>query len=252
MPRSLKYSTKFSVKTHVANDLEHRFLEFLASLPDAECLDSPGFTFPHLTRKADFLLDHRKIVAEVKTVKNDPQFKLDRHIDNYLDRTGIIVYGTVSTHQLFRSAEESEKFHNKIIRDITRNTEEMCRSADDQIFQANRQLSISATGLLIILNESVIVLDPHVVARRACEYLFKNPRSVHYCLLVFESHEVLSSGDRQHQMLAISADHRGPNPGVENYLSGLMRRWAEHNGTEYVEKVVSDPASISYLPKDKP
>lgn len=235
----------------MVSDLERRFLEFLASLPDAECLDSPSFKFPHATRRADFLLNHRQIVAEVKTVKNDPRPKVDRRINEHLERTGAIVFGTISTRQMFKSEEESEKFHNKIVRDITRNTEEMCRSADDQIFQTKRELSISATGLLVILNESVVVLDPHVVAYRACEYLLKKPRNVHYCLLVFESHEVLSSGDRQYQMLAISADHRGLNPEIEDYISGLMRNWAEHNGTEYIEKVVLDPAEITYLPKSE-
>lgn len=233
----------------MVNDLENRFLAFLAALPDAECLDSPGFKFPHGTRKADFLLDYRQIIAEIKTVKSDPRPKVDRHIDAHLDRTGAVVFGTIWTHQMFKSEEESENFHRKIIRDITRNTEEMCRSANEQISQTNRELALSATGLLIILNESVIVLDPRVVADRACEYLLKKPRDVHYCLLVFESHEVSISGNRQHQMLAIHADHRGLNPEVESYINDLMRKWAEHNGTEYIEKVVSDPAAITYFPK---
>ncbi|WP_250623066.1 hypothetical protein [Pinirhizobacter soli] len=230
------------------DSLEHRFTEFLKSLPDSEWLDTPEFFFPPGIRKADFLLHGRKIVAELKTVTTDQQPKIDRRLEKHVEEAGIVVFGTVASTQLFRDPDESDRFHHKIVRDITRNTEEMCRSANDQIIQTSQHLGIDAAGLLIILNENIVVLDPGVVAYRVCEYLNKKPRNIDYCLLVFESHEVSSDGIRQNQMLAIRACSTAGHL-ADGYLDLLMRRWAEHNGAEYIRQQTQDPSAITYHSK---
>ena len=230
------------------DSLEHRFSEFLKGLPDSEWLDAPEFSFPSGNRKADFLLHGRKLIAELKTVTTDQQPKVDRRLDKHLEETGIIVFGTVASTQLFNDPAESDKFHHKILRDITRNTEEMCRSANDQIMQTSQYLGINATGLLVILNESISVLDPGVVAYRACEYLNTKPRSIDYCLLVFESHEVSNGGVRQNQMLSIGAC-RTVEHLADGYIDQLMQGWAKHNGSEYIRQQTHDPAAITYHSK---
>jgi len=232
----------------VPESLEHRFSEFLKGLPDSEWLDAPEFSFPSGKRKADFLLHGRKIIAEIKTATTDQQSKVDRRLDTHLEETGIVVFGTIASTQLFNDPEESDKFHHKIIRDITRNTEEMCRSANDQIMQTSEYLSINATGLLVILNENITVLDPGVVAYRVCEYLNRKPRSIDYCLLVFESHEVSNGSVRQNQILSIAAC-RTVEHLADGYIDQLMQRWAEHNGSEYIRQQTHDPAAITYHPK---
>lgn len=230
------------------DSLEHRFTDFLKGLPDSEWLDAPEFCFPPGTRKADFLLNQRKVIAEVKTIKNNPQPKVDRRLGQHLEDTGIVVFGTVLSTQLFKDQSESDTFHNKIIRGITRNTEEMCRSANDQIEQTSQQLGIDSTGLLIVLNESIILLDPGLVAYRICEYLNQKPRRIDYCLLVFESHEVSHDGVRQNQMLVICACRTSDNL-ADSYIDQLMQRWAEHNGSEYIRRGTNDPTTIAYHPK---
>lgn len=107
---------------------------------------------------------------------------------------------------------------------------------------------INATGLLVILNESIVVLDPGLVAYRVCEYLNKKPRNIDYCLLVFESHEVCNNGIRRNQLLSIgacrTADHL-----ADGYIDHLMQRWAEYNGAEYIRQQTNDPSAIAYRPK---
>jgi len=223
-------------------------MEFLKGLPDSEWLDAPEFCFPPGNRKADFLLHGRKIIVELKTITTDQQPKIDRRLDKHLEETGIIIFGTIASTQLFNDPNESDKFHHKILRDITRNTEEMCRSANDQITQTSKQLGIDATGLLVILNESIVVLDPGVVAYRVREYLNRKPRSIDYCLLVFESHEVINNGIRQNQMLVIGAC-RTIGHLADNYIDQLMQQWAEYNGSEYIRQQTRDPSAIGYLPK---
>jgi len=232
----------------VPDPLEHRFSEFLKGQPDSEWLDAPEFSFPAGNRKADFLLHGRKIIVELKTVTTDQQPKVDRRLDKHLEETGIIVFGTIASTQLFDDPAESDRFHHKILRDITRNTEEMCRSANDQILQTSQYLGINATGLLVILNESIAVLDPGVVGYRVCEYLNMKPRSIDYCLLVFESHEVSNGGVRQNQMLSVAAC-RTVEHLADGYIDQLMQRWAEHNGSEYIRQQTHDPAAITYHPK---
>lgn len=228
--------------------LEHRFSEFLKGQPDSEWLDAPEFSFPPGNRKADFLLHGRKVIAELKTITTDQQPKVDRRLNEYLEETGIIVFGTIASTQLFDDPAESDRFHHKTIQAITRNTEEMCRSANEQIMQTSQHLGIDATGLLVILNEDVAVLDPGVVAYRVCQYLNRKPRSIHYCLLVFESHEVNDGGVRQNQMLLIAAC-RNVEHFVDSYIDNLMQRWTEYNGSEYIRRKTRDPASVTYYPK---
>lgn len=237
------------------DSLEHRFSEFLKGLPDSEWLDAPEFSFPSGNRKADFLLRGRKVIAELKTVTTDQRPRVDRRLDKHLEDTGIVVFGTIASTRLFNDPAESDKFHHKIIREITRNTEEMCRSANDQIMQTSQYLGINATGLLVILNESISVLDPGVVAYRVCEYLNKKPRSIDYCLLVFESHEVSNGDGRQNQMLLIAACRTAEHL-ADGYIDHLMQRWAEHNSSQYIRQQTADsrqqtqdPAAITYHPR---
>ncbi|KRE86653.1 hypothetical protein ASG75_00240 [Rhodanobacter sp. Soil772] len=150
--------------------------------------------------------------------------------------------------QLFKDQTDSDRFHHKILRDVTRNTEEMCRSANEQIMHTSQHLGIDSTGLLIILNESIAPLDPGVVAYRVCEYLNKKSRHIDYCLLVFESHEISNGGDRQNQMLVICACRTFKHL-ADGYIDRLMQRWAEHNGSEYIRRDIYDPTAIDYHPK---
>lgn len=228
------------------NSLEQRFLNFLSQLPDSEWLDSPEIKTPINTRKADFLLNNRKLIAEIKTIKVDQRHRIDKSVDDHLNKTRGIIFGTVSSRQLFPSEEDHQTFHNKIIREITRNTEEMCRSANDQIAQTRLHFSPEASGLLIILNESIEILDPQVIAYRVCEYLNKKPRNIQYCALIFESHEIELNGVPQNQVMIIDADRSIIWRETKGYLSNLMQKWAAHNGTVYIEKAISDPSSIKY------
>jgi len=247
-PRGYAAPAILSVRANVTDSLEHRFTEFLKGVPASEWLDGPGFNFPEGVRKADFLLDKRKMIAEIKTVTTDQQPKVDRRINKHLEETGKVVFGTVSSTQLFKDPAESDKFHHKILREITKNTEEMCRSANDQIAQTAGQLGINATGLLVILNESIVVLDPGVVAYRVSEYLKEKPRSIDYCLLVFETHEISNNGIRQNQLLSIDA-HRTEEHIADSYIDQLKQWWAKYNGSEYIRQKINDPANLTYYPK---
>jgi hypothetical protein len=57
----------------MAKSLEERIKHFLASLPNAEAIDSLVLPEdPKKHRKADFLLAKREVVLELKTLSTDP------------------------------------------------------------------------------------------------------------------------------------------------------------------------------------
>lgn len=231
----------------VAETLELRFTKFLKDFPGSEWLDAAEFRFPPKVRKADFLLRHRTIIVEIKTITDDQQPRVDNSIAQYLKTTGIKVWGTVVSTQLFNDPNESDKFHRRLLRGITRNTEEMCRSANNQIAQTSQHLGIDSTGVLVILNEDITVLDPGIVAHRICEYLDNKPRNIDYCLLIFESHEVVNEGRIHNQMLLIHGCRKASHL-ADDFMDQLMRQWAEHNGSEYISRDTFDPTSIDYRP----
>jgi hypothetical protein len=82
-------------------NLEQRFFKFIDSLDDTENLDDPKFNFPTNRRKADYLLNNRSIIAEVKTFQNNPKNKSNKLINNKLHEDGVIIFGSVNLNQVF-------------------------------------------------------------------------------------------------------------------------------------------------------
>ncbi len=70
-----------------ARSLDVRFTKFLESLPGAESLDRLELPVDlEHRRKADFLLAHRKVIVEIKTLTEDTSHKIETLADQHRDR----------------------------------------------------------------------------------------------------------------------------------------------------------------------
>jgi len=141
-------------------------------------------------------------------------------------------------------------FTKSITYAITRNTEAICRKANKQIHKTKLHLKLNATGVLIILNESVETLDPEVVAYRVSEFMNGKSRSIDHCLLIFESHLVVDQGSIIDPMLCITNGE--PSHRSRRRLRKIMQAWASYNGQPYSEANYPTVDSMTYFPRRGP
>lgn len=230
--------------------LEDRFVRFLKDHCGAQSLDSDEFSFPPGVSKADFLAFERTLIVELKTLSSDPGPRIDEKINEHIQSVGGITYGAIWSTQLFTDQAESDAFHNRISMSITRNTESICRNANHQLEDTEKFLKLYATKLLVILNEEIEALDPHLVGYRVSKFFNDGIRSIDYCLLVFESHLIHVNNLEQDPIFCIANNnttHRS-----KRQMRNIMKKWAKFNNVSYVEADPSELDSANYVPRKQP
>lgn len=234
------------------SNLEQRFFKFIDSLDDTENLDDPKFNFPTNQRKADYLLNNRSIIAEVKTFQNNPKNKSDKLINNKLREDGIIIFGRVNLNQVFQP-KEIERLGKKIFYTLTRNTEAIFSSAAKQISQTKNYLQLNeSAGILIILNQSIEILEPEIILHRLDECFNKaSSTSIQYCLLIFEF-PFSPNKDEQISELHLYSFERSQISSLNKlYLKSLMEKWAKFNNSSYQENLATSIFKPSPYPEEK-
>lgn len=240
--------------------LETRFTRFLTDLPGAEaidCLDLP--TDPERRRKADFLLAHRQVIVELKTLTEDTSHKIEAIADNHRDREDWPhFYGTADVRKMLANLPDGDSIYRGMVNALGRSIETAVRSAEEQTTHTRHVLNLSgAASLLVILNESIDVLDPYVVGRRVAQ-LMGRPRTgkssaakLDFVWLLFESHTMgVVQGRPAVPCILISGEGKGNFPWFTEFHSDLVRRWSEANGGITVEVDEPDLSKIRFVPTE--
>ncbi|MCS6316188.1 MAG: hypothetical protein H8K05_00055 [Nitrospira sp.] len=183
--------------------LEERFKRFLSTLPGAENVDEviPSGSFPNRER-ADYLLQNRKIVIELKSLQTDTSHKIEKELAIHRDREDFpLMYGEVELKRLLSHLPDGRDINRRIYRNVTRSIEEAVKKAERQITDTENILGLKHTaGLLVILNQSIEILDPTLVVRRISELLCNRSgrstpnSSIDFVWLLLESHSIKLDG----------------------------------------------------------
>ena len=174
--------------------LETRFTKFLECIVGAESIDALHTPSPNDPEMADYYLSDRKIVAEIKSLNADQMVKGSVVLDEHLSDKGYVIFGTLPSSRITDSSEEEAILKRKIQVKMTTRIKKICSKANKQIASQSEKLPHLATGLLILINENNTSLHPSMVAERVVDFAMSQPRSFHYCLLVFESHKISVNG----------------------------------------------------------
>src|SRR4029453_19444881 len=75
-----------STGTRERGRLEERFLNFLAGVPGSERIDALGLPSHEGVEYADFLLDGRRVVVEVKSLETDTALKVEEVLQKHKNR----------------------------------------------------------------------------------------------------------------------------------------------------------------------
>lgn len=215
------------------------FDRFLQILPLVENIDELAKEIDHKgIQIADYMFLERKIVCEIKTLNKDTKEKIEKIVDDLRDRDEFpIFYGEWEVDKILKNLSDGEQIQQKMAESATSPIEGTIKDANRQIRDTKRLFEIpNAKGIVIIINESVEILDAEFSKWRISRCLTKKTSSG---TSRFESIDTVWFLDEAHQLLVrpglrgpISLQIIGPSNDVfvSNYIDYLMTQWATYVG----------------------
>ncbi len=217
--------------------LEDRFKAFLEQLDGAESIDDT-LSDEELAhgKRADFLLDGRHVILEVKSLEADPEYKIEQRLEPHRNRPEFpAFYWNADLNEILPYLPDGKEIRREIFHAVTRAVQGALEKADDQIEATKKALGLpDACGIIAILNEKVGILAPEIVTAKASQILLKTRdghvryKHIAYVWIVSESHRVASKGGLEHLPLIIM---EGPTAddhvAAGKYLDSLQPKWAE-------------------------
>lgn len=222
--------------------LNDRFFEFCRQYPGAEDLDAVEASkhFPRGSKVADFLFEDGGVVSEVKTFTAETSEKLA----NYMDSVGIgpsqLRNGQHSVRKLFLALDDGEAKYRKAITLATTPISDGLDDAEKQIHDTKVALKLpNADGLLIVLNDEVILAGPSFVKTRIEQRLARTapdgaPYHGNVSHILYICEKYTPGEDDAYLNLSL----RNPLVPERNALSSFavkfMTAWAQFNGQSFM------------------
>lgn len=222
--------------------LEERFHAFMKAIGAVSIDDLTRGTAIDREKKADYLSADKRVVIEVKTLKTDSSPKVDREIDRHRDREEFpVIYGDVPVDKLLRHLPDGKEINARIFRNVTRSVEDALLSAEHQIGSTRRILRlVDGPGLLVLLNDGVDILDPHIVTYKLTELFNKHRRRegrVDYVWMLFESH--VTAVDKAHPCVVLEGPTADEHACFDPHMDNLQKGWARFNNAPLVRSNVT-------------
>jgi hypothetical protein len=250
----------------MTSSLNDRFKTFLSRLPSAEAIDDlklpPEFDE---SKRADFLIENRKVIIELKALESDPEHKIHTELEHHQERDEYpLFYGELKLNKVLKHLPDGEQIQKKLFYKISRSIEQSFREADKQIHATKDILNCpNSIGVLVLLNEDISVLSPEIISYRVSQLLAKtdDDGSAHYKNITsvwFILENVSFKTKRGHKLLpsiVIDGPHAVERPELTNILNILQSSWAAFNGvpcvTANIRKIAdSDFVRLSELEKE--
>lgn len=249
----------------MTDSLNERFKAFISKLPLAEVIDNlelpPEFDE---SKRADFLVENRKAVIELKSLESDPEHKVHKELENHKKRDEYpLFYGEMEVHKILKHLPDGEQIQAKLFYKISRSIEQSFREADKQIGATKQMLACpDAFGILVLLNQDISILSPKLISYRVSQMLTKaeNDGSLHYKNItsVWFMLENFAFRTKEGVKLLLSIVINGTGavnqPELTRIFEILQSKWAAFNGIPYSTidtRKISDLDFISLSELDK-
>lgn len=228
------------------DSLKRRFGDFIISLPHSENVDDLEIPAKFRDKKrADYLIENRKVVIEQKSLDADPEYKIHEKIDDLRERDEYpLTYGKLEFQKILKYFPDRDQINEKLFYLVSRRIEKVFRSADKQIKSTKEIFACNnASGLLVLLNESIDALSPEIVSYRVSQLLTKKDSEGEYryphitsVWLICENYTYRSARNSK-MMPCIIVD----GPTCENYENldliheNLQKAWASFNRIPFID-----------------
>lgn len=238
--------------------LKDRFKAFLSQLPFAEAIDylklPPEF---NNTKRADFLIENRKAIIELKSIESDPEHKIHSELKNHQERDEYpLFYGELMLDKVLKHLPNGGEIQKKLFYKISRSIEQSFREGDKQIRETKEIFNCpDSIGLLVLLNEDISVLSPEILSYRVSQLLTKtdDDSSPHYrnitsVWVILENYSLKTrTGDKLLPSIVIDGPCAVERPELTNIMNILQRKWAAFNGVPYVTNDIGKIANFDFI-----
>jgi len=242
----------------MTDSLNQRFKAFISQLPSAEVIDDLGLA-PEFdeSKRADFLVENRKAIIEIKSLKSDPEHKIHNELEKHEERDEYpLFYGKMELDKVLKHLPDGDEIQKKLFYKISRSIEQSFRDADKQI-RATREIlgCPDSIGLLVLLNENISVLSPEVISYRVSQLLAKidDDGSPHYknitsAWFILENFSLKTrKGDKVFPSIVIDGPAAVNQPELTRILNILQSKWAAFNGVPCITANIRKISDLDFI-----
>lgn len=225
--------------------LESRLISFVNSLINSEVVDDIEMDAEQRAdEKPDFFFYDRQFIAEMKSLQQDMKDKADRVMDQHRERPEYpLFYGEWLIDKVLKNFPDRDKIMNDVGVQLTSGLESIVRKANRQIRNAKKCFGLdNSHGILIVLNDSVEVLSPEVLAVGLNRLLLKKNSSggvrfseITAVWILSDLHVIRSPhGTEAIPSIIITNVFVEGHEEATNYLQWLQEKWASFNGSPFI------------------
>jgi len=237
------------------NSLEDRFFKFLKQIPSSENIDD--FEIPtgmEGKQKSDFFIDNRTVIIEIKTLKTNPEHKVEKELEKHREREKFpLIYGQVDIYKILAYLPDGAEINAKIFEKTTRALEQGFRSANSQIRDTKTIFKIkNAIGLLVLLNDEIDFYDPKLIVGRISQMLEKEKNChlrynhITQVWIVNETHFLQINKDlKVIPSIIVNAPNSDTYKDLDIIFDKLQKGWAKFNN---LPLTYSDGKNLKDLP----
>src|ERR1700752_3303199 len=155
--------------------LLNRFCNFLNAQAGAECIDSLTLTTEQAAAKhADYFLQDRHVIVEIKSLETDTGARMNPILAPHLERPEFHKLDSLGIDAVLDMISDGDALRDTLYASITDSVEGAVEKANRQIRETKRTFNLpDAYGLFVLLNDTVLILDPKKVGKRVAESLMK-------------------------------------------------------------------------------
>lgn len=243
--------------------LETRFEDFVRSLQDAEIVDEIELSLlQKKANKPDFFFCDRQFIGEMKSLNADTEYKATAIIEKQRERPEFpIFYQPWDSDKILNCLPDGEYVKERMVKAITTGLKKSLKKANKQIAVSKKMYDIqTAEGILIIINDSVEVLSPEIIADRVSQLLQERAypsgellySDIAVVLIVGGLHTIeLERSQELMPIVTVVNSYIDEYEAAEEYTQWLQRKWAKFNGVPLVEYNIQ-PEDFRTSKRNKP
>lgn len=220
-----------------AGGLEDRFRAFVRTGDTTEDIDEIRFGQPGSPSVADYLLDKRSLIAELKTLEADPANAIEKRVQVALREARVTVMGRYGLAPILRSIPDGDKIAKDLVQIQGRRVRASIKDASEQIASTRNLLEIEeAAGMVVLLSDKSRLMDATSIAYAIREVLeskdYENS-GVHYVVAFIESHSIrLPNGDGGYPILVVKDAVELRPEKEQRFVASMIEYWCHWHGRE--------------------
>jgi hypothetical protein len=222
--------------------LQTHFYNFVRRLAGTEVIDDlPHNSAAQPESRADIFFQDRAVIAELKRLETNTEPKIQAILEPF-SKTEYwpLFVGERPISQILPHLPNGREIHRKIYDAVAGSLEYRVRDANGQIKVTKESFGLpTAKGILIVLNDTIDVLDPNVMAHKFGQTLLKKKdgqsRYPHVgCVwLLCETHTTTLAGPKTLLSIVIANPRLPEDTWLAGFMDQLQLRWSEFNGMPF-------------------